>query len=89
LKPANILLDKRGHPTIGDLGSGRFCDLRQTATSGVGTPLYMAPELYEAADYTGSVDVYSFSLIAYKVLVGEPVFPATTTLPVLFQNIAL
>jgi hypothetical protein len=44
----------------------------------------MAPEMYEAANSTAAVDVYSFSLIAYKVLVGEPVFPATATLPVLF-----
>jgi serine/threonine protein kinase len=29
LKPLNILLDERHHPKIGDIGSGRFCNVRQ------------------------------------------------------------
>jgi serine/threonine protein kinase len=77
LKPENILLDERGYVKIGDLGSSRFCDLGLTMTNQVGTPLYMAPETYEDAEYTFSVDVYSFSLILYELLVGERVFPST------------
>jgi serine/threonine-protein kinase len=89
LKPANISLDERGDPKISDLGSNRFCDLRVTMTSGVGTPLHMAPEMYDAADYTAAVDVDSFALIAYELLVGEAVFPTTTTLPVLLKKVTL
>jgi serine/threonine protein kinase len=33
LMPANILMEKRDHPKIGDLGSARFCGVRQTMTS--------------------------------------------------------
>jgi serine/threonine protein kinase len=40
LEPANILLDNRGHSKISDLRSSRFCDLKFTLTSGVGTRLY-------------------------------------------------
>jgi serine/threonine protein kinase len=40
LTPANILIDKRGRPLIGDLGSSRLCDLSLMLTSQVGTPLY-------------------------------------------------
>jgi serine/threonine protein kinase len=50
LKPVNILLDERGHLKIGDLGSSRFCDLRQSMKSGVGTPLYIGPEMYRPGD---------------------------------------
>jgi serine/threonine protein kinase len=89
LKPANILLDDRGHLTISDLRSSRFCDLELTVTSGVGSPLYIAPEMYGDADCTGAVGVYSFSLILYEVFVGEPAFPVTTTLTVLFGNVSL
>jgi hypothetical protein len=48
----------------------------------------MAPEMCDSADDTAAVDVYSFSLIVYEVIVGEPVFPATTTLPVLFRKLS-
>lgn len=42
--------------------------------SGVGTPLYMAPEVLMGKDYNFKVDIYSFSLIAYKVITGvEPI----------------
>jgi serine/threonine protein kinase len=72
LKPANILLDERGHPKIGDLGTSRFCDLKQTMTSDVETPLYMAPEMYEDADYGGAVDVYLFALICVPKYTATP-----------------
>jgi serine/threonine protein kinase len=87
LKPANILLDEHGHPKIGDLGSSCFCDLRSTLTSGVGTPLYMAPEMYDNGDYTAAIDVYSFSLIVYEVLVGQSAFSATLAPPVLMKKV--
>jgi serine/threonine protein kinase len=43
----------------------------------IGTPLYMAPEMYETADYTDAVDAYSFSLIVCEVLAGQSAFPVT------------
>jgi hypothetical protein len=58
-------------------------------TSGVGTPLHTAAEMYNTADYTAAVDVHSFALIAYKVFVGKPMFPAATTLPVLLKKVIL
>jgi serine/threonine protein kinase len=88
LKLANILIDDRGHPKIGDLGSSRFCDLKLTLTSGVGTPLFLAPEMYENAEYTRAADVHSFSLIVYEGFVEEPVFPATPTLLVLSRKVS-
>jgi serine/threonine-protein kinase len=75
LKPANILLDDRAFPLVADLTSCRFCDTALTLTQGIGTPLYMAPEMYAQGDYTTAIDVYSFALILYELLVRRPVFP--------------
>jgi hypothetical protein len=50
-------------------------------------PLYMAPEMYDLADYTAEADVYSFSLIVYEVFVGKPVFPATLSLAALMKKV--
>jgi serine/threonine protein kinase len=88
LKPGNILLDERYHPRIGDLGSSRFCDMSTTLMSGVGTPLNMAPEMYRRGDYTGAVDVYSFSLIVYEMFVGVPVFDAAVGAYELMSQVA-
>jgi serine/threonine protein kinase len=80
LKPENIMLDERGFVKVGELGSSRFCDMRVTMTSGVGTPRSMAPDMCKEGDYTGSIDVYSLALILCEVSVGERAFPATMTL---------
>jgi serine/threonine protein kinase len=88
LQAANVRLGERCHPKVGDLGSGHFSDLRLTMASGVGAPLYMAPEICLPGHYTSAVDVYSFSLIIYEVFAGKPVFQAMGTLPLLFRQIA-
>jgi serine/threonine protein kinase len=82
LKPSNVLFDTDRRPRISDFGSSRDLNLRGTLTGGeqVGTPLYMAPELYEEGDYDEKIDVYSFALILYEIVVGHPVFPPTLTL---------
>jgi len=72
LKPENVLLDERGWVLIGDLGSCRLVDMKVTQTKLVGTPLYMAPEMYDEGEYTAAVDVYSFGLIVYELLAGGP-----------------
>jgi serine/threonine protein kinase len=87
LKSANILLDGRGSPRIGDLGSSQFFDLSLTMVSTIGTPSYMAPEMFQCDEYSPAVDVYSFSLIAYELLLGEAGFPATLSLGVLMEKV--
>jgi serine/threonine protein kinase len=79
LKPSNILLDKYHMPQIGDLGSGRLAALEMTVTQRIGPQLYRAPEMDNVHDNTAAMDVYSFALIAYELLVGDYVFLPTIT----------
>jgi hypothetical protein len=88
LKPSNILLDEKHRPRICDFGSSRDQSLSRTVTGMVGTPLYMAPELYDDVDYDGKVDVFSFSLILYEIVVGHPVFSAQLSLGQLALKVA-
>jgi serine/threonine protein kinase len=88
LKPENILLDDKGWPLISDFGSSRLGDLEITQTLQVGSPLYMAPEMYDDFDYTTAADVFVFGLILYEVVVGKSVFERDTRVLALMQKVA-
>jgi hypothetical protein len=76
LKPGNILIDAKGFAQIGDLGSTHLPEIQRTLTECVGTVRYMAPEVSEGTRYSSSADVWSFTLILYELLTGQPVFAA-------------
>jgi serine/threonine protein kinase len=74
LKPTNILLDDDHSVKISDFGSSRMYESEVDVTmTGVGTPLYMAPEV-ASGHYDQKVDVYSFGLILYDIVSGTGVF---------------
>jgi serine/threonine-protein kinase len=72
LKPENVFLDPNFEPVIADFGISRVCkdgDLSRTMGT-VGTPLYMAPEIFgeetgPGPAYDVRVDVYSFAMLLY------------------------
>ncbi|KAL6974825.1 putative serine/threonine-protein kinase wnk11 [Sarracenia purpurea var. burkii] len=59
-----------GQIKIGDLGLVAVVGKSHAAHSLLGTPEYMAPELYEE-DYNESVDIYSFGLCLLEMATGE------------------
>ena len=55
---------------IGDLGLAAIVGRSHAAHSLIGTPEYMAPELYEE-DYTEMVDIYSFGMCLLEMVTME------------------
>lgn len=55
---------------IGDLGLAAIVGKNHAAHSILGTPEYMAPELYEE-DYTEMVDIYSFGMCLLEMVTME------------------
>jgi serine/threonine protein kinase len=76
LKPVNVLLDDDHRPRVYNFGSSRDQSLEMTlnCSTQVGTPLYMAPELFEEIAYDEKVDTYSFAVMLYEIIVGTSVF---------------
>lgn len=55
---------------IGDLGMAAITGKSHVAHTILGTPEYMAPELYEE-DYTEMVDIYSFGMSLLEMVTNE------------------
>lgn len=71
LKCDNIFVNGHlGQVKIGDLGLAAILCGSKSAHSVIGTPEFMAPELYEE-DYNELVDVYSFGMCVLEMLTCE------------------
>ncbi|KAJ4980155.1 hypothetical protein NE237_010935 [Protea cynaroides] len=71
LKCDNIFVNGHlGQVKIGDLGLAAILRGSQPARSVIGTPEFMAPELYEE-EYNELVDIYSFGMCVLEMLTGE------------------
>lgn len=68
LKSSNIFLCQRRRVVrIGDFGISRVLDSTAFATSCVGTPAYMSPELMRSERYDHHVDMWAMGCIIYEL----------------------
>lgn len=87
LKPANILLDRERGPLLTDFGFARL--LRDSSVSlslsgGIlGTPAYIAPEVWEMDAAAPAADIYGLGCIVFEVLTGEVLFGGQTPMQVM------
>jgi serine/threonine protein kinase len=66
LKPGNVFLDDAWEARIADFGLARIVTNSIKMTMAIGSPIFMAPELYDDDDkYTFSVDVFAFAVLMY------------------------
>ncbi|MGW7518820.1 serine/threonine-protein kinase [Streptomyces sp. NPDC054796] len=80
VKPENVLLDALAPPGPGgappalltDFGVAKLIDSprRTRATSIIGTPDYLAPEIVEGLPPRASVDIYALATVLYELLAG-------------------
>jgi len=79
LKPLNLLLTKNLDLKMTDFGISKMMSEVQSKstykmTGGVGSWLYMAPEVVRYQNYDEKVDIYSFGLIMYFMSSGRDPF---------------
>ncbi|XP_061370899.1 serine/threonine-protein kinase VIK-like [Gastrolobium bilobum] len=81
LKPRNVLLvnSSADHLKVGDFGLSKLITVQSShdvykMTGETGSYRYMAPEVFKHRRYDKKVDVYSFAMILYEMLEGEPPF---------------
>lgn len=77
VKSRNIFLTARGGVKLGDLGVAReLSPTTALASTLVGTPLYLAPELCEGRPYSGKADVWALGIVLYELITAGR-FPFT------------
>ncbi|MBC8508365.1 MAG: extracellular solute-binding protein [Anaerolineales bacterium] len=79
VKPGNILFDDKGNAYLTDLGFAKALSGAGSAslsiTGGmIGTPAYMAPEIWMGEDASPQSDVYSLACVFVEMLTGESLF---------------
>jgi|KBSSwiStaDraftv2_1062776.scaffolds.fasta_scaffold110784_1 serine/threonine-protein kinase len=76
VKPANIMVDRRGNVVVMDFGIAKAADDAHLTRTGlvIGTPAYMSPEQCLAQGVAPASDQYSLGVVAYELLTGRTPF---------------
>jgi len=69
LKSLNILVCEDWNIYVADIGATRIAS--QLMTANVGTPIWMAPEVFTSQDYSQKADIYSFGMVLFEVITGK------------------
>jgi serine/threonine protein kinase len=82
LKPGNILIDMDRGPMLSDFGLAKLIGDTgsNVSVSGtvVGTPHYIAPEVWEGKGHSPQSDIYALGCVLFEMLTGEKVFKGST-----------
>jgi len=96
LKPQNVLLGEKLEIKLADFGSATIAQITgatSLAISGLGntkhTPYYAAPELLKKSTKKRSknMDVYSFTMIGYKILTRQVVYAGAASFDLIIVSI--
>ncbi len=89
VKPANIMVDKRGRVVVTDFGIAKPLTEATLTASGsvVGTPFYMSPEQGAGRPVQGASDQYSLAVVAYEMLSGTRPFDGDSAIDVVHKHV--
>ncbi|MBX3064990.1 MAG: protein kinase [Anaerolineae bacterium] len=91
LKPENVLLDSTENAFLTDFGIAKLLTevgttLTQTGTV-MGTPAYMAPELWAGEAASPRTDIYALGVMLYNMVAGTTPFAGETTFRIMYMHV--
>jgi serine/threonine protein kinase len=70
LKPENFLIGDDGYIKLADFGCSKDLNENHFTGDSIGTPLYMAPEIFRFEQYTKAADIWSLGCVIYEFIHG-------------------
>jgi serine/threonine protein kinase len=82
VKPNNILFNARDEAVLTDFGMVKAVEssviARSTMGNVIGTPPYIAPEIWEGKDDGPGTDIYALGCVLFEMLTGDLLFKGST-----------
>lgn len=89
IKPQNLLLDAHGEVRLADFGISKINTMSDLTKTGsvIGTPEYMAPELFRSGRADPRSEIYALGAVFYELLAGVPPLAGTSLTSVMTQQL--
>ncbi len=90
LKPDNVLLDQHQNAFLTDFGIAKLLSETTSYTRTgmvMGTPAYMAPELWSGQPADARADIYALGVILYEMVTGVSPFSGDTPFHIMHRHI--
>lgn len=85
IKAGNILVDDSGRCKLADFGVSREASTFAKATTVIGTPYWMAPEVFQEGAYNEKADIWSLGITLIEMATGRPPHAEKAPLEAIFD----